>query len=426
MKRVLCFLLSLLLVLGAVGAAAAEEAEPQKITIGAFSWQITKMYLEDAAKNYMEAHPGVEVDVVTIAGDENIPTYAIDWARGNTDVDILVLATSSQASQFVSSDLIYNFDTDLNFFDSEGFSKDDFLGVGLQEGTVNGGIYGIPLIVESYALNVNNAAMKEAGLWDETADRAMIPATWDDFYDYAVKLHKVDNGKVVQQGAVIQWGKSMYATLIAAKQAMDGTIYDENGVLSFESENFRHMLEVWKKGADEGVFSKETYSDDMAGRSSFKAGISAMLFETGGAFVEANNALGAGSASLSAFPGAVDNGSIGFSSIAIIPKATKSPKLAVDFLKQSVLSEYSQTNSLNTYGKMPSLARYFTNATLPDWQFLQGIADKSAAMPKYKGATQFFLESPAIIQAYLDGGVSLDDCMANLQNLIDSMDKSAF
>lgn len=423
MKKAVSILVLLAMVLGMVGTSVASE-EPQKITIAGLSWQITKIFIEEAAKAYMEAHPGVEIEIVTVASDENIPTYAIDWARGETDVDILICGTASMAAQFVARDLIYDFDSELNFFGAEGFGKDAFVGVGLQEGTVAGKQYGIPLIVESYALNVNNAAAREAGLWDEANGRAVMPKDWDEFYAMAEKMHKVENGKVVRQGAVIQWGISTYATLIAAKQAMDGTIYDANGILSFDSPNFRHMLEVWQKGAKSGVFSKETYADNMAGRNSFKAGITAMLFETGGAFNEANVALGPDTASLTAFPGAADNGSIGFSAIAVIPKASKSPKLAMDFLQQGVLGEYSQTNTVNEYGKMPSVSKYFANATQKDWQFLNGIADKSASMPKYKGIARFFSEIPSIIQSYLDERITLDECMNNIQTLIDSIDKS--
>ena len=276
-------------------------------------------------------------------------------------------------------------------------------------------------------MNVNNAAMKEVGLWDEATDSAPIPKTWDDVYEYAKKLHKEEYGKVVRQGAVIQWGTgSIFATLIAAKQGMDGTIFDENGNMSFESENFRKMLEVWQKGAKEGVFSKETYADNMAGRNSFKAGITALLLETGGAFAEANVSLGEGSASLSAFPGGADNGSYGFSAVAIVPKASKSPNLAAQFIREGLLGENSQVGTMNIYGKMPSVFRFFEQAEQKDWKFLQGIANKSVGLPKYKGAARFSTDFGPVVQSYLDEGISLDECMKQLQDVIDSVDKSLF
>ena len=419
MKRFLSILLLTALLTGVALVPAVAE-EPQKITVAGLSWQITKFFVEDIAKAYMEAHPGVEIEITTISDVANIPTFAIDWAHGETEVDVLINSTASFAAQFVAGDLIWDFE-ELGFYDQ--MPKDKFIGVGLEEAEINGHLYGAPVIVEAYALNVNNKAMKEAGLWDEANDCAVMPTDWDNFYEMAEKLHKVENGKVVQQGAVIQWGISMWATMIASKQALDGTIYDENGVLNFDTPAFRHMLEVWQKGAKSGVFSKETYADNMAGRNSFKAGITAMLFETGGAFVEANVALGDGSASLTAFPGAADRGSVGFSSVALIPKASKSPKLAMDFIKEALLGEYAQTNTVNVYGKMPAVAEYFKNADLKDWVFLQGVADKSAAAPKYKDSAKFNAEVPAIIQAYLDESVTLDQCMENLAKLIESMDK---
>jgi multiple sugar transport system substrate-binding protein len=425
MKKLISILMAVVMLLGVFGTIAAEE-EPQKITVMGLSWQVTKIFIEEAAEKFMKDHPGTEVVIETLPDVASIPTYAVNWINGETDVDVLLIGDANNASQFVARDLLYDFDEDFKFFEEEGFKKEDFLGVGLMDGQINGKQYGIPIICEAYAMNCNNEAMKEAGLWDKEKDSPVIPETWDDVYEYAKKLHKVENNKVVRQGGVIQWGTSTFATLIAAKQGMDGTIYDEDGILSFESENFRHMLEVWQKGAKDGVFSKETYADNMAGRNSFKAGISSLLLETGGAFVEADVNLGPGTASLSCFPGGLENGSYGFSTIAIVPRATKSPKLAMQFIKEGLLGENSQTGTLNVYGKMPALARYFTDAELKDWQFLQEIANKSVCTPKYKGAAKLSTEIHPILQAYLDEAITLDECMSKFQAVIDSMEKSAY
>lgn len=425
MKRLLSVMM-ILAMLMSMGSVALAEEEPQKITVMGLSWQITKIFIEEAAAQFEKDHPGVEVVIETLPDYASLPTYAVNWMNGETDVDVLLIGDANNAAQFVSRDLLYDFEEDLKFFEEEGFAKDDFLGVGLLDGTINDKQYGMPIICEAYAMNCNNAAMKEAGLWDEDRDAPVMPETWDDVYEYAKKLHKVEDGKVATQGAVIQWGSSTFATLIAAKQGMDGTIYDENGILSFESENFRKMLEVWQKGAKEGVFSKETYADNMAGRNSFKAGITSLLLETGGAFVEADVNLGPGTASLSCFPGGYENGSYGFSTVAIIPRATKSPKLAAQFIKEGLLGKNSQTGTLNVYGKMPALARYFENAELKDWQFLQVVANNSVCTPKYKGATKLSTELHPIIQSYLDEAITLDECMDKLQAVIDSMEKSAY
>ncbi len=425
MKRLLALVLMATLLTGIWGIAVAQE--PQKITVMGLSWQITKILIEDAAKKFMEDHPGVEVVIETLPDYATLPTYAVDWSRGETNVDIMIIGDSNNAVQFVARDLLYDFDTELDFFSEEGFSKEDFVGVGIRDGIIAEGQFGVPLIVEAYAMNCNIAALKEVGLWDDATDSAPIPQTWDDVYDYAKKLHKEENGRVTRQGAVIQWStQSIFATLIAAKQGMDGTIFDENGILSFESENFRHMLEVWQKGAKEGIFSKETYPDNMGGRNSFKAGITALLLETGGAFVEANVNLGQGTASLSSYPGGVENGSYGFSAIAVIPKASKSPQLAAQFIKEGLLGKNSQVGTVNIYGKMPSLKEYFKEATLKDWQFLAEIAERSVSVPKYKGAAKFSTELGPIVQSYLDEAISLDECMNQIQGVIDNVDKSEF
>ncbi len=220
MKKLISILMAVVMLLGVFGTIAAEE-EPQKITVMGLSWQVTKIFIEEAAEKFMKDHPGTEVVIETLPDVASIPTYAVNWINGETDVDVLLIGDANNASQFVARDLLYDFDEDFKFFEEEGFKKEDFLGVGLMDGQINGKQYGIPIICEAYAMNCNNEAMKEAGLWDKEKDSPVIPETWDDVYEYAKKLHKVENNKVVRQGGVIQWGH-FYICYFDCCKARDG------------------------------------------------------------------------------------------------------------------------------------------------------------------------------------------------------------
>jgi len=418
MKKV--WLLMLILVM--VCTTVAFSAEPKVVRITGQSWQITKLFLEDAAKQFSAAHPGVKVELKTYADPSTITNYAINWSGGNTPVDIVIIESPQFACQFITKNLLYSFDKDLKFFDSKT-KRSDFVKFCLDDGVINNSQYVIPVISEVYAININKKMFKEAGLVDKDGN-PLEPKTWEDVYNFAKKLHKVENGKVVQQGATIQWGMNMYATVMAVLRASRGDIYGADKVsMSFNNPEFRNILTVWKKGADEGVFSKETIADYNAGRNSFSAGRVAMLIESGSRWFEAADNLGKNNVSVLPLPGSMANGSYAFGSGVIIPRASKSPQLAVQFIKEQLLSGKLQTRTLNQYGKMPVMMSHYKEAAASEWESLKEIMDKSGATPKYRDFSKYMTDVAPIIQTYLDGKISLDETINRLENLMKSLDK---
>lgn len=400
------------------------ESEEKVLRITGQSWQNQKIFIEDAAERFMEDHPDVTVEVMTYAEPSVVSNYAIDWSRGNTPVDIAVTSGAQFSAQFVAKDLIYDFETELNFFEDD-FTKDEFVGVGLKNGLVKEKQYVIPLIIEAYALVINKAMFEEADLVDEDGN-PLVPETWEEFYEFAEKLHIEENGQVVQQGASIQWSvMNTYATLLAVLRASRGTVYGEDGIsISFDNPEFRNIMKIWKQGADEGVFSKEMFADHFAGIYSFRAGKLAMLLDSGGRWVEGAQSLGAENVTVIPFPGAAENGSYGFGSGVIIPKASPVPELAVQFIKEQLLGEYVQTRTVNQYGKMPAMTRHYEGAFAPEWQVMQEIADASGAPPTYREFARFQKGVAPILQNYLDGNLTLEEAIEDFEELVESIDKS--
>lgn len=411
----------LLLILASASFGAAKE--PQTVRVTGQSWQISKLFLEEAAKRFIKANPGVKVELKTYAEATTITNYAINWSRGSTPVDIVIIEAPQFACQFIAKDLLYDFQKDLNFFD-KNFAKSRFVNFGLADGLINHQQYVIPIISEVYAININTRMFREAGLVDQDG-KPLAPKDWEEVYQFARKLHKVENGRVVQQGATIQWGMNMYATVMAVIQASRGSLYGADGVgISFDNPEFRKVLQIWKKGLEEGVFSKETIADSNSGRNSYNAGKLAMLLESGSRWSEAAEFLGSKNVSVLPIPGSVANGSYAFGSSVIIPRASKSPRLVVKFIKEQLLSEYIQSRTLNQYGKMPAITEYFDNATAPEWLSLRDIANKSGATPKYRDFSKYATDVAPIIQRYLDGKSSLDEAVGQLEKMMKSIDKS--
>ena len=170
------------------------------------SWQVTKLFLNEAAEAFMKDHPDVTVEVQTYADPTVVSNYSINWQKGDTPCDLVVIDGASFAEQFVTKDLIYDFDQDLKFFDT--YSKDKFIPAALEMAKLHDKQYVIPVIQEVTAININKAMFKDAGLVDENGD-ALVPKTWDDVYEFAKKLTKTENGVVTQQGCTIQWSKDL-------------------------------------------------------------------------------------------------------------------------------------------------------------------------------------------------------------------------
>jgi len=418
MRKYLFFFLIVVLLL-TNGVTALSESE--KVRITAESWQINKIFIEEAAERFMKDHPKVEVDVETYAEKSVISNFAINWMRGETPVDIAVVGGVQFASQFVARDLIYDFN-ELNFFDEE-FSREKFVQVALKDGMLNGRQYVIPLISEVYAICINMEMFRKAGLVDNEG-RPLIPADWNEFYEFAKKLHIEKDGRIVQQGATIQWGDNMFGVVIAVLQGARGNIYAEDGKnMSFDNPELREILKIWKKGADEGIFSKETFADLNSGRVSYKAGKVAMLLESASRWLEAEPILGTENVSVIPIPGTLENGSYGFGSGLIIPKCTPAPELAVQFIKEQLLSEYVQTSTLNEWGKGPVIESYYSSADAPEWSIIRDIAAKSVPVPPYKEVGRFSSSIKPIIQRYLSGESTLEVAINELEKMMGSIDK---
>ena len=428
MRKTLCFVLTLIMVFALIGcnqapnaantgdsaaAADAQTSGKKVLRIAGESWQITKLFLEDAAAAFEKDHPDVTVEVQTYADPTVVSNYAIDWANGSTPVDLVVIDGAQFVQQFVAKDLIYDFEKDLDFFSDYDMSK--FVPSALEMSRINGNLYVIPLISEMTVVNVNTQMFRDAGLVDSQGN-VLVPSTWEEFHDYAKALTLKDaNGVVTQQGAVIQWNKDMHGTVLGVLQATNGTIYGSDGVsIDFDNDGFRSVMQIWKEGVADGSFSTETFSDTEAGRNGYKAGKVAMLIESSGRWVEAGNELGFDKVSVFPLPGG--KGTAGYVNGVFIPKCSEATDLAVAFIQEQLLGEYVQTSTLNTYGKLPVITEYFDMANSPDWANIKSAMSSACTYPAYQDSSKLLDEMRSIIQ---EGLVSTDDVDVTIQNLQD-------
>lgn len=195
--------------------ATAEKTatgEEKVIRVACESWHVTKVFLEHAAESFEANHPGVKVELQTYADQTVISNYAINWAAGETPVDMVIIDGTEFVQQFLAKDLVYDWENELNLYNY--INEDAFVPSAVEAGRINGTLYCLPIMQEIDVININKKMFKEAGLVDENGE-VLIPKTWEEFHEYAQKMTVVDkNGVVQQQGAVIQWNDDLPATVM--------------------------------------------------------------------------------------------------------------------------------------------------------------------------------------------------------------------
>ena len=417
-------LIGLMLFGGGTNESTEAESGTGKrvLRVAGESWQITKLFLEDAAESFMAKHPDVIVELQTYADPTVVSNYAIDWSAGKSPVDLILIDGAQFVQQFVSKDLIYDFEKDLNFFDGP-VKESDFVPSALEMSKINGVLYSIPLISEVTAININTDMFVKAGLVDAEGV-PLRPQTWEEFHNFAKKLTITDGDEVVQQGATIQWGKDMHGSALGVLQAVSGKVYGSDGIsINFDTPEFKNVLRIWKEGVKDGSFSVETFADYNSGRNSYKSGKVAMLVESGSRWVEAGQTLGNESVSVLPLPGSEANGSTGYVNAVFIPRAGKEVDLAVAFIQEELLGEHVQVGTLNKYGKLPTITKYFDMADSPHWANLKESIAKSSTYPAYKDSSKFLDQLRTIIQGGLSSNESVDVTIDKLNKMIDSLAK---
>lgn len=443
MRKFLAMLLAALMVLALVGCSAPADnqqggaaddkqtdaakpasGEKRKLRVAAESWQVTKIFLEDAAAAFMKDHEDVEVEVITYADTSVLSTYTLDWMQDTTDVDIVFIDGGVKfAKQFDAKGLICDWEKDLDFFSY--VPQDQFCNGVLEYGKVDGRQVAMPIIQEVYGISCNVEMFKAAGLVDAEGN-ILQPKTWDEFYEFAEKLTiRDENGNVTQQGASIQFGNNLTMIIAGALAGSKGNIVTEDGVTyDVDNDEFRAIVANWQKGVQAGVYSIETFADNSAGRNALKAGTLAMCYEAAGRWMEAENMLGEGTMALANTPGGM--GTIGFGGDIVVPKCSPNQDLACQFVAEQLLGEHVQTNTFTQYGKMSVIKTYFDAAieAVPVWASIKDSMANALGSPSYNEEQKYVDGACAIFQAGLvDPNTSADDIVNQLVELLNSIDK---
>lgn len=399
----------------APGGNVTQNTESTSINVAAQAWMVEKFHMNDMVKTFEAANPGTTVKVVQYPDNQSLANFSLQWSQGQSDQDVVVVDGSSVAVQFLAKDMIIDFNK-TDFF-SGPTAKDKFVGESLKFNTLAGVQFAIPIGLETYNISANKKYFDKAGL---TGANGQIPnpATWDELYEMAKKLTVKQGNTVKTPGMTIQWGPNAVSTMISVEQAVRGSFYKEDGkTLTFDTPEMRKVLQIWKKGVDEGVFSIDTFSNKDAGRSNFNAGNVPMLLQTAAHVAEAMPTIGKENARLVAMPGSAENGSYGFTAGIIVPSASKNQALALKFIKEAMMSDV-QVVVAKEWGKLPVLKSEFEKIDAAWKDEMYELVKISKPAPMYRDLPEIQEKGKQMLQQYLTGKTDLDTFLANFEALI--------
>lgn len=97
--------------------------------------------------------------------------------------------------------------------------------------------------------------------------------------------------------------------------------------------------------------------------------------------------------------------------------------MAVQFVQEQLLGEYTQTSTVNQYGKIPVITEYYNKTESPNWQNIKGSIEKAVTYPPYKDLGEFVIKCQEIFQASLVDGTDVNTAAEELQNMVNKLDK---
>lgn len=404
------------------GSGSSSGSGGNEVNVAAQAWMIEKFHMPDMVKRFESANPGVRVNIVEYPDNQALSNFALQWSQRKSDQDVVVVDGASVAVQFLAKDLIIDFNK-TNFFEGPT-AKENFVGESLSFDELNGVQFAIPIGLETYNISANKTYFQKAGLLDANGE-IPAPATWEDLYKMAAAMTERDaSGNVVRPGMTIQWGPNAVSTMLAVHQAVRGSFYkSDNATLTFDSPEMREVLQIWKRGVEEGVFSIDTFSNKDAGRSNFNAGNVPMVLETVAHVPEAIPTIGAENSTVLAMPGSSENGSYGFTAGIIVPTASKNQDLAIKFIQQAMMSDV-QVGVGEEWGKLPVIKAEFDKIHA-DWKTaMYDLVKISKPAPMYRDLPQIQVTGKQMLQEYLTGQDDLDTFVRELESLIENANKS--
>ena len=226
--------------------ARGEVFAEQSITI-ATHWTPSDVghyrILQDAVDEYMKLNPGVLIDIVASRSGSSVlwEMFLVQTAAG-TPPDLMQLHTDYIAEYYPAFQPVPRMITEL--------MRQMFYPAALEMVTIEGEYRAIPTEFQVKGVVHNQVMFAEAGVAPLTAD----PISWDQFWDTAAKLTRVDpDGQVRQSG--FAYGEAQHFRTMLVADGYDVITADGDPLLN--SPQMLRLVTQWKERVDQGIIARE-------------------------------------------------------------------------------------------------------------------------------------------------------------------------
>jgi spermidine/putrescine-binding protein len=410
MRRLFVFAICFLFVLGVL------SAQDKVLRIVAPPWAFTKTPLEECAKKFEAAHPGVKVELTRI-DKWQVPAFIAEWQTGKSSFDLGITGTGSMLAPVI----VGNWIDPLDDLYTGNMSKDKIVTSFFNEGAFkdkNGKTFYplIPFVGEASIIGANTEILKKSGLMKGNTPVGIPSFNDKDFYAWFNKIKP--NAPV--GAAVFPWDKEfMQYDYLAPILAMSGTFLSKDGKgFDVTSPSAKKWLGQLQKLNKDGLGSY-TISIDAA-IEKWKTGAAGIMFAAQSHAQELVNIPGRQESNLAyiAWPGAEKNGTIIWSHSAWVPKLATQKDLAKAFIKEQIFSIYWQQWTWNHYGKLPVLKEAYGKGITRfanQMPTLLKIAESSKSIPVYTDLQPYLDIMTKYIPEAAYGRMSVDEALKKVQ-----------
>lgn len=359
-------------------------AQDQELRVAVASWMLEKTPIEDAAAEFEQNHPGVDVVIETLASEFDtslIPALQTD----DPPYDLLMPYSGGDAAPFAALGLLAPWD---NVFNNPEFqvnghelSRSDFIEGFLLQSEYDGEILSLPVFGEVMALTVRKDILEEAGISE-------IPSTWAEVEEICAEV-----GGPFQPGfsAELSRGRNTITSLFGIALSNGGSVLDEEGRFNLLApETVEAMEYLVGLNTENDCAQKNAIDQWDASRTNFLRGNVAQFYawaSWGSQAILPEKIFGDDAIAIVSPPGAAEHGTILYTGGAIVPN-TGNVELAQQFAVEMIESKEFQQWYATRYGKSPVLAENYEGLPEELWGQIEEMTTRGVSMPSYLNYTE--------------------------------------
>ena len=250
MKKTVCLVLSLLILLGLAPLAAAQEVIELDMYFPVAVGGGPDALISALCEQFAQENPGIKVNPVYAGSYADTRTKVLAAIQGG-NTPAVALMFSIDLYQLHSMGVLYDYDSFCVTPEDQAWLTGFYPGF-MENSQLDGKTYGIPWQRSTIIMYYNKDMVREVGL-----DPEAPPATWAELEAAAAKLAKVDaNGQPVRFGIQIPSDKAGYAywmlQTFTLTQGGFNLMSDDGTEVYFDDERTIRGLEFWKSLSDKG------------------------------------------------------------------------------------------------------------------------------------------------------------------------------